>query len=128
VRSDRGAAGVMFTLDTESGFRDVVFITAAWGLGETVVQGTVNPDEFYVHKPMLVQGRPAIIRRRLGSKQQRMAYADTMSAGRSTALFDVPLAEQRRFSLTDEEVLELARIAMLIEAHYQRPMDIEWGK
>jgi pyruvate,water dikinase len=128
VRSDRGASGVMFTLDTESGFRDVVFITSAWGLGETVVQGSVNPDEFYVHKPMLEAGRPAILRRRLGSKLQRMVFASGASAGRSTRTEDVPAAERDRFSLTDAEVLELARLACAIEKHYSRPMDIEWGK
>jgi pyruvate,water dikinase len=128
VRSDRGASGVMFTLDTESGFRDVVFITSAWGLGETVVQGSVNPDEFYVHKPMLEAGRPAILRRRLGSKLQKMIFGTSASAGRSTHTVDVPAAERDRFSLTDAEVLELARLGVAIEKHYGRPMDIEWGK
>ena len=128
VRSDRGASGVMFTLDTESGFRDVVFITSAWGLGETVVQGSVNPDEFYVHKPMLEAGRPAILRRRLGSKLQKMIFGTSASAGRSTHMVDVPAAERDRFSLTDAEVLELARLGVAIEKHYGRPMDIEWGK
>ena len=128
VRSDLGASGVMFTLDTESGFRDAVFITSAWGLGEMVVQGAVNPDEFYVHKPMLAQGRPAIVRRALGSKEQRMVFGDTLSAGRSTRIEDVPLPERTRFSLSDAEVLELARHAVAIEQHYGRPMDIEWGK
>jgi pyruvate,water dikinase len=128
VRSDLGASGVMFTLDTESGFRDVVFITAAYGLGEMVVQGAVNPDEFYVHKPMLERGHPAIVRRTLGSKQQKMVYADSTAAGRSVRTVDVPVAEQQRFSLSDADVLELARAAMAIEKHYRRPMDIEWGK
>jgi pyruvate,water dikinase len=128
VRSDLGASGVMFTLDTESGFRDVVFITSAWGLGEMVVQGAVNPDEFYVHKPMLAQGRPAVIRRSLGSKMQKMVFAETASAGRSVRTIEVPEAERHRFSLSDADVLELARYAMAIEAHYGRPMDIEWGK
>jgi len=128
VRSDIGAAGVMFTLDTESGFRDVVFITSCWGLGETVVQGSVNPDEFYVHKPMLEAGHPAIIRRSLGSKLQKMIFADEASAGRSTRTLDVADAERDRFSLDDAEVLELARIACRIEKHYGRPMDIEWAK
>jgi pyruvate,water dikinase len=126
VRSDLGAAGVMFTLDTESGFRDVVFITSAWGLGESVVQGAVNPDEFYVHKPMLAAGRPAILRRALGAKHHKMVYAE--GEGGSTRVVSVPDAEAGRFSLADAEVLELARIACAIEAHYGRPMDIEWAK
>ncbi len=128
VRSDLGAAGVMFTLDTESGFRDVVFITSAYGLGETVVQGSVNPDEFYVHKPMLEKGRPAIVRRGMGSKLHKMVFADAASAGRSTKTVDVEEKDRHRFSLADEEVLELARYAIAIEKHYGRPMDIEWGK
>jgi pyruvate,water dikinase len=128
VRSDRGASGVMFTLDTESGFRDVVFITSSWGLGEMVVQGAVNPDEFYVHKPMLEAGKPAILRRRLGSKLQKMVFGSGASAGKSTKTVDVPAAERDRFSLTDADVLELSRLACAIEKHYGRPMDIEWGK
>jgi pyruvate, water dikinase len=128
VRSDLGASGVTFTLDTESGFRDVVFITSAYGLGEMVVQGAVNPDEFYVHKPMLEKGRPAIVRRALGSKLQKMVFAKTAQAGRSTKVVDVPEAERNRFSLSDEDILELARYAVAIERHYGRPMDIEWGK
>jgi pyruvate,water dikinase len=128
VRSDRGASGVMFTLDTESGFRDVVFITSSWGLGELVVQGAVNPDEFYVHKPMLAAGKRAILRRRLGTKLQRMTFAADASAGKSVRSEDVPPAERDRFSLSDDDVLELARTACLIESHYGRPMDIEWGK
>jgi pyruvate,water dikinase len=128
VRSDLGSSGVMFTLDTESGFRDVVFITASWGLGEMVVQGAVNPDEFYVHKPMLAQGRPAVIRRALGSKLSKMVFADARSAGNSTRTVDVPDAERNRFSLSDADVLELARYAVEIESHYGRPMDIEWAK
>jgi len=128
VRSDLASAGVMFTLDTESGFRDVVFITSAWGLGESVVQGTVNPDEFYVHKPMLAAGRPAILRRALGAKHQKMVYADGEGAGRTTRLVTVPEEQAGRFSLGDAEVLELARIACAIEGHYGRPMDIEWAK
>ncbi|MDH4175843.1 MAG: phosphoenolpyruvate synthase, partial [Betaproteobacteria bacterium] len=128
VRSDRGASGVMFTLDTESGFRDVVFITAAYGLGEMVVQGAVNPDEFYVHKPMLERGRPAIVRRTLGSKQQKMIYAEDAAAGRSVQTVEVNEAERSRFSLSDADVLELARAALAIEKHYGRPMDIEWAK
>ena len=128
VRSDLGASGVMFTLDTESGFPDVVFITSSWGLGEMVVQGAVNPDEFYVHKPMLAQGRPAILRRRLGSKLQKMTFSDQASAGRSVRTQDVAAADRDRFSLSDADVLELARVACKIEKHYGRPMDIEWGK
>jgi len=128
VRSDRGASGVMFTLDTESGFRDVVFITSSWGLGEMVVQGAVNPDEFYVHKPMLAAGKPAILRRRLGSKLHRMTFSEQTAAGKSVRIEDVPAADRDRFSLSDEDVLRLARTACLIEAHYGRPMDIEWGK
>ena len=128
VRSDKGAAGVMFTLDTESGFRDAVFVTSSYGLGETVVQGAVNPDEFYVHKPMLAAGKPAVIRRNLGSKLIRMVFSPEKVAGKSTITEDVPQADQHRFSITDAEVLELARYAMIIEQHYQRPMDIEWGK
>jgi len=128
VRSDLGAAGVLFTLDTESGFRDVVFITSSYGLGELVVQGAVNPDEFYVHKPMLERGKPAIVRRALGSKLQKMVFAKTQSAGHSTRTVEVPEAERHRFSLNDNEVLELARYAVAIERHYGRPMDIEWGK
>ncbi|MDP3421699.1 MAG: phosphoenolpyruvate synthase [Thiobacillus sp.] len=123
VRSDIACSGVLFTLDTESGFRDVVFITAAWGLGETVVQGSVNPDEFYVHKPKLAEGFPAVVRRELGSKAIRMVWRDG-----ATVIEDTPPALCRQFSLTDAEVLELARQAMAIEAHYQRPMDVEWAK
>jgi pyruvate,water dikinase len=127
VRSDLGASGVLFTLDTESGFRDVVFITSAYGLGEMVVQGAVNPDEFYVHKPMLEKGRPAIVRRALGSKLQKMVFAQEASTGKSTRVLDVAEAERHRFSLDDAQVLELARYAVAIERHYGRPMDIEWG-
>ncbi|MDY0011351.1 MAG: phosphoenolpyruvate synthase [Rhodocyclaceae bacterium] len=128
VRSDIGASGVMFTIDTESGFKDVVFITASYGLGETVVQGAVNPDEFYVHKPTLAQGRPAVVRRNLGSKLIKMVFADKKEAGSSTRTVDVAEGERVKFSLTDEDVLELARYAVIIEQHYGRPMDIEWGK
>ena len=128
VRSDVGASGVMFTIDTDSGFKDVVFITASYGLGETVVQGAVNPDEFYVHKPTLALGRPAVIRRNLGSKLIKMIFAEKKVAGRSTKTVDVAEAERVKFSLTDEDVLELARYAVIIEQHYGRPMDIEWGK
>ena len=128
VRSETGTAGVMFTLDTESGFRDVVFITGAYGLGETVVQGAVNPDEFYVHKQTLQAGRPAILRRNLGSKAIKMVYGDEAKAGRSVKTVEVDRAERARFCLSDDEVNELAKQAMIIEQHYQRPMDIEWAK
>ncbi len=128
VRSDTGASGVMFTIDTESGFKDVVFITASYGLGETVVQGAVNPDEFYVHKPTLALGKPAVIRRNLGSKLIKMEFADKAVAGKSVRTVDVPEADRIKFSLTDADVLELARYAVIIEQHYGRPMDIEWGK
>ncbi|MFT3758065.1 phosphoenolpyruvate synthase [Thauera sp.] len=128
VRSDSGASGVMFSIDTESGFDQVVFITASYGLGETVVQGAVNPDEFYVHKPTLAQGKPAIIRRNLGSKLIKMVFTDKAVAGKSVRTVDVPEADRNRFSLTSEDVLELARYAVIIEKHYGRPMDIEWGK
>jgi len=128
ARSDRGASGVMFTLDTESGFRDVVFITASWGLGEMVVQGAVNPDEFYVHKPMLRQGKFPVIRRGLGSKSQKMVLGDQASAGLSVKTVEVAEADRNRFCLSDDDVVELARFALHIEEHYQRPMDIEWAK
>ena len=131
VRSDLGAAGVMFTMDTESGFEDVVFITASYGLGETVVQGAVNPDEFYVHKPMLVQGKKAVIRRNLGSKLIQMVFAsdaEKASSGKLVKTEDVAVEMRNRYCLSDADVLELARYAMLIEQHYGRPMDIEWGK
>ncbi|AKU11890.1 phosphoenolpyruvate synthase [Azoarcus sp. CIB] len=128
VRSDTGASGVMFTIDTESGFDKVVFITASYGLGETVVQGAVNPDEFYVHKPTLELGKPAVIRRNLGSKLIKMVFADKKEAGKSVRTVDVPEADRVKFSLTNEDVLELARYAVVIENHYGRPMDIEWGK
>jgi pyruvate,water dikinase len=128
VRSDTGAAGVMFTIDTESGFKDVVFVTASYGLGETVVQGAVNPDEFYVHKPTLALGKPSVIRRNLGSKLIKMVFADKREAGKSTCTIDVDASDSLRFSITNEDVLELARYAMIIEKHYGRPMDIEWGK
>jgi len=128
VRSDIGASGVMFTMDTESGFDGVVFITASYGLGETVVQGAVNPDEFYVHKATLAQGKPAVIRRNLGSKMIKMVFSENKEAGKSTRTIDVPEAERNVYSLTDADVLELGRYAMIIEKHYGRPMDIEWGK
>jgi pyruvate,water dikinase len=128
VRSDSGASGVMFSIDTESGFDQVVFITASYGLGETVVQGAVNPDEFYVHKPTLALDKPAIIRRNLGSKLIKMVFTDKAVAGKSVRTVDVPEADRNRFSLTDADVLELARYAVIIEKHYGRPMDVEWGK
>ncbi|HYX67315.1 MAG TPA: phosphoenolpyruvate synthase [Burkholderiales bacterium] len=128
VRSDLGASGVLFTLDTESGFRDVVFITASYGLGEMVVQGAVNPDEFYVHKPMLERGKPAIVRRALGSKLQKMVFAGQQQAGKSTRTVDVAEQERHRFALGDADVLELARYGVAIERHYGRPMDVEWAK
>ncbi|GAB4592048.1 phosphoenolpyruvate synthase [Edwardsiella tarda] len=128
VRSDLASSGVMFTLDTESGFDQVVFITSAYGLGEMVVQGAVNPDEFYVHKPTLQAGRPAIVRRTLGSKKIRMVYADSQEHGKQVRIEEVPAALSARFSLSDEEVQQLARQALLIEQHYGRPMDIEWAK
>ncbi|MFZ2990608.1 phosphoenolpyruvate synthase [Ideonella sp.] len=131
VRSDLGAAGVMFTIDTESGFKDVVFITSSYGLGETVVQGAVNPDEFYVHKPALQAGKMAVIRRGLGSKLIRMEFASTeerLATGRLVRTVDTPPELRNRYSLTDADVTELAKYAVIIEKHYGRPMDIEWGK
>ncbi|WP_235952886.1 phosphoenolpyruvate synthase [Noviherbaspirillum galbum] len=128
VRSDLGAAGVMFTIDTESGFKDVVFITSSYGLGETVVQGAVNPDEFYVHKPMLEQGKLPIIRRNIGSKLIKMEFTGEAKAGRSVRTVDVPIEMRNRYSLNEQEIVELAKYAVIIEKHYGRPMDIEWGK
>ncbi|HKB60160.1 MAG TPA: phosphoenolpyruvate synthase [Gallionellaceae bacterium] len=128
VRSDIGASGVIFTLDTESGFDQVVFVTASYGLGETVVQGAVNPDEFYVYKPAIKQGKSAIITRNLGAKAIKMIYGDTAAAGRSVRTLDTTREERNRFSITDAEAEELGRYAMAIEGHYGRPMDIEWGK
>jgi pyruvate, water dikinase len=131
VRSDLGAAGVMFTIDTESGFEDVVFITSSYGLGETVVQGAVNPDEFYVHKPMLEAGKRAVIRRNLGSKLIQMVFssdAEKSASGKLVKTTDVPLEQRNRYSLSDSDVEQLARYALVIEKHYGRPMDIEWGK
>ncbi|NIF83778.1 phosphoenolpyruvate synthase [Comamonas sp. Tr-654] len=131
VRSDKGAAGVMFTIDTESGFEEVVFITSSYGLGETVVQGAVNPDEFYVHKPMLKAGNKALIRRNLGSKLIQMIFAtpeEKAADGKLVKTTDVAHELRNRYSLTDEEVQQLAHYALVIEQHYGRPMDIEWGK
>ncbi len=128
VRSDKGSAGVMFTIDTESGFKDVVFITSSYGLGETVVQGAVNPDEFYVFKPSLAAGKYPIISRRIGSKLIKMEFDPDRSSGHAVRTVDVPVSERNRYSLNDEEVIELARYAVIIEQHYGRPMDIEWGR
>jgi pyruvate,water dikinase len=127
VRSDIGASGVVFTLDTESGFRDVVFITASYGLGEMVVQGAVNPDEFYVHKPTLAAGRPAVLRRNLGEKAIRMIYSEPCTEN-PVQVIDTPEEQRRLFSLSDQEAEQLARYAVIIENHYQRPMDIEWAR
>nr|WP_136249602.1 phosphoenolpyruvate synthase [Ningiella ruwaisensis] len=128
VRSDKAASGVMFTIDTESGFEDVVFITSSFGLGEMVVQGAVNPDEFYVHKPTLSDNKPAVLRRNLGSKLTKMIYSDDLSHGKQVDIVDIAPSESKQFSISDEEVMELAKQAMIIEKHYQRPMDIEWAK
>src|SRR5690606_28200103 len=125
VRTDVGASGVVFTLDTESGFTDVVLITSSYGLGELLVQGAVDPDEFYVHKPALAAGRSPIIRRSLGTKRTKLVYGDGAERVREV---DVDGDQRRRFSLTDDEVVELARQAVVIERHYGRAMDIEWGK
>jgi pyruvate,water dikinase len=128
VRSDCSASGVMFSIDTESGFEDVVFITSSYGLGEMVVQGAVNPDEFYVHKPTLAKGFPAVVRRNLGSKLTKMIYSDDLEHGKQVDIVDIDAADSRQFSLTDDEVMELAKQAVIIEKHYKRPMDIEWAK
>ena len=128
VRSDIGASGVIFTLDTESGFRDAVFITSAYGLGETVVQGAVNPDEFYVYKPALASGNYPILRKNLGSKAIKMIYSDDSRTGKTVETVDVEESDSNRFSLTDDEVIQLAKMAVTIEEHYGRPMDIEWGR
>ena len=128
VRSDSGAAGVMFSIDTESGFEDVVFVTASYGLGETVVQGAVNPDEFYVHKPTLRAGKPALLRKTMGSKLIKMTFTDSAQAGKSVQVVDVPEQERKQFSISNEEITELAKYALIIEEHYGRPMDIEWGR
>lgn len=128
VRSDRASSGVMFTLDTESGFDQVVFVTSSFGLGEMVVQGAVNPDEFYVHKPLLEQGQPAIVKKTFGSKLTKMIYADSSEMGKQVEIIDTTEEEQNNFSLTSEEITELAKQAVIIEKHYGRPMDIEWAK
>ena len=128
VRSDKASSGVMFTIDTESGFEDVVFITSSFGLGEMVVQGAVNPDEFYVHKPTLDAGRPAIVRRNLGSKLIQMVYSEALEHGKQVEIVDVDKTQSKTFSINDEEVMALARQAQIIEKHYKRPMDIEWAK
>ena len=128
VRSDIGSSGVVFTLDTETGFRDAVFITSAYGLGETVVQGAVNPDEFYVYKPALELGNYPILRKNLGGKAIKMIYSDDPSPGRTVLTVDVEEADSRRFSLADDDIVQLAKTAVVIEKHYGRPMDIEWGK
>ena len=128
VRSDSGASGVMFTIDTESGYDQVVFVTSSYGLGENVVQGAVNPDEFYVFKPTLKAGKPAILRKTMGSKQIKMIFTDKAEAGKSVTNVDVPEEDRQRFSITDAEVTELAHYALTIEKHYGRPMDIEWGR
>ncbi|WP_260258734.1 phosphoenolpyruvate synthase [Vibrio intestinalis] len=128
VRSDKASSGVMFTLDTESGFDQVVFITSSWGLGEMVVQGAVNPDEFYVHKPMLEAGQHAIVKKTFGSKQIKMIYANSQEIGKQVEVIDTSAEERNTFSLNDDEIKELAKQAMIIEKHYQRPMDIEWAK
>ncbi|ACY53334.1 phosphoenolpyruvate synthase [Vibrio diabolicus] len=128
VRSDKASSGVMFTLDTESGFDQVVFITSSWGLGEMVVQGAVNPDEFYVHKPMLEAGEHPIVKKTFGSKLIKMIYSDNQEIGKQVDIVDTSDEERNTFSLNDEEIKELAKQAMIIEKHYQRPMDIEWAK
>lgn len=128
VRSDKASSGVMFTLDTESGFDQVVFITSSWGLGEMVVQGAVNPDEFYVHKPMLEADQHPIVKKTFGSKQIKMIYSDRQEIGKQVEIIDTSVEERNAFSLNDEEIKELAKQAMIIEKHYKRPMDIEWAK
>ena len=128
VRSDVGASGVIFTLDTETGFRDAVFITSSWGLGETVVQGAVNPDEFYVYKPAIAAGKYPILRKNLGSKAIKMVYSDDPKPGKTVETVDVEEKDSLSFSITDDDIVELAKMAITIENHYERPMDIEWGK
>ena len=127
VRSDSGASGVMFTIDTESGFDQVVFVTSSYGLGEMVVQGAVNPDEFYVHKNNLREGRPAVLRKVMGSKLIKMVFTEDASAGKSVKIEDVPEEMRREFSISQDEIQELAKYALMIEEHYGRAMDIEWG-
>ncbi|MGB3726681.1 MAG: phosphoenolpyruvate synthase [Glaciecola sp.] len=128
VRSDLSASGVMFTIDTESGFEDVVFITSSYGLGEMVVQGAVNPDEFYVHKPTLTNNKPAVLRRNIGSKLTKMIYSSDLEHGKQVEIVDIDRSDSMQFSINDDEVMELAKQAMIIEKHYKRPMDIEWAK
>ena len=128
VRSDIGSSGVMFTIDTESGFKDVVFITASYGLGETVVQGAVNPDEFYVHKPLLSKGKEPIVKKSIGSKKIKMVFSKDTQAGLSTITTDVDEKDSNKFCISDEDIIELAKYAVIIESHYKCPMDIEWGK
>ena len=128
VRSDLSSSGVMFTIDTESGFEDVVFITSSYGLGEMVVQGAVNPDEFYVHKPTLERGKPAVLRRNIGSKLTKMIYSEDLEHGKQVEIVDIPITDSKQFSINDAEVMELAKQAMTIEKHYGRAMDIEWAK
>ncbi|MBE0370168.1 MULTISPECIES: phosphoenolpyruvate synthase [Pseudoalteromonas] len=128
VRSDKASSGVMFSIDTESGFEDVVFITSSYGLGEMVVQGAVNPDEFYVHKPTLAKGLPAVVRRNIGSKAIQMVYSSDESHGKQVEIIDIAAEQSAQFSITDDEVQELAKQAVIIEKHYGRPMDIEWAK
>ncbi|WMN62072.1 phosphoenolpyruvate synthase (plasmid) [Pseudoalteromonas xiamenensis] len=128
VRSDKASSGVMFSIDTESGFEDVVFVTSSFGLGEMVVQGAVNPDEFYVHKPTLARGNPAVVRRNIGSKAVQMIYSNDLEHGKQVSIVNVEPAKSNQFSITDEEVQELAKQAVIIEKHYGRPMDIEWAK
>ncbi len=125
IRSDIGASGVMFTLDTESGFRDAVFVTGSYGLGEMVVQGAVNPDEFYVHKPTLAAGKPAVLRRNVGGKAIKMIYSN--GGPKPVEIVNVEEAQRGLFCITDEQVEELSRQAVAIEKHYERPMDIEWA-
>ena len=128
VRSDKASSGVMFSIDTESGFEDVVFITSSYGLGEMVVQGAVNPDEFYVHKPTLAKGLPSVVRRNIGSKAIQMVYSSDESHGKQVEIIDIAAEQSAKFSITDDEVQELAKQAVIIEKHYGRPMDIEWAK
>jgi pyruvate, water dikinase len=128
VRSDQGASGVMFTMDTESGFKDAVFITASYGLGEAVVQGAVNPDEFYAYKPNVRAGRPSVLKRGLGEKAKKMIYTADRSLGKTVEFVPVAAEDRQRFCLTDADIEALAKQALIIEDHYGRPMDIEWGK